>query len=370
MNTHDYIRLGDQALAQQQWQDAQKHYKQAVALNPCDPMVYLRLAELAEQQNHLEQAVNYRQVANQYTSNQKPTHDHSGIGQSTTHQTPNVGNLNSSNTRGTPTPEELDRFHNFDLSQIDWQHFRQNPKLLGLTFQDLAGKSERQQLELLVGEYFTHVARRAGKIASDFLFSARWAHGESEWFDHRQHLLDPERWYADYWTLSADNVIPYLPFGGTMLDFCSGDGFYDYYYYAKRAKEVVCVEFDEEVFRHAVRLHQSQNIQYILGSILDYTPDSNYYDVVVIRGAIEHFTQEQQQSIFQKALQALKPGGWFCGDTPANPDKGKVLLSHHENEWADEYEMRQELELVFHHVEAYSVKSADRTTLFWRCKKI
>lgn len=360
MNTHNYIQLGDQALAQKQWQDAQRYYQQAVALNPCDPIVYLRLAELAEQQNHREQAINYRQVASQYTPSQN-----------TSTQKPSAANLNHPSSKSaSSTPEELDQFHNFDLSQIDWQHFRQNPNLLGLTFQDLAGKSERQQLELLAGEYFTNIARRAGKIASDFLFSARWAHGESEWFDHRQHLLDPERWYADYWTLSADNVIPYLPFGGTVLDFCSGDGFYDYYYYAKRAREVVCVEFDEEVFRHAVRLHQAQNIQYILGSILDYTPAPNYYDVVVIRGAIEHFTQEQQQHIFQKALQALKPGGWFCGDTPANPDKGRVLLSHHENEWANEHEMRQELELAFRHVEAYSVKSADRVTLFWRCKKI
>jgi hypothetical protein len=45
-------------------------------------------------------------------------------------------------------------------------------------------------------------------------------------------------------------------------------------------------------------------------------------------------------------------------------------LEAHEHEWADEAEMRRELVAVFDHVETKTLISKDRTTLFWKCKKI
>ena len=99
-------------------------------------------------------------------------------------------------------------------------------------------------------------------------------------------------------------------------------------------------------------------------------PDE-YYDIVVIRGAIEHFSQENQLLIFNKVWKTLKTGGFFCGDTVANPNpNSSVLLEHHEHEWKDETQMREELELVFNVVETYTVSSRSRISLFWRCLKI
>ena len=224
-------------------------------------------------------------------------------------------------------------------------------------------------MEMIIGEYFAKIANDAGKIASELLFHAQWGHGTPEWFDHRHHLLDPEKRFTDYWTASADNVLSVLPLQGTLLDLCSGDGFYDFYFYRKRATEIVCVEINHEAHRQACRLHQAEGITHILQNVLTYPPKESYYDVVLIRGAIEHFSQEDQQIIFAKALNALKPGGWFCGDTVANAKSNQTLLAAHENEWADQVEMRQELEKVFDHVETSTLVSVDRDTLFWRCRK-
>jgi cyclopropane fatty-acyl-phospholipid synthase-like methyltransferase len=157
--------------------------------------------------------------------------------------------------------------------------------------------------------------------------------------------------------------------GGRLLDLCSGDGFYDYYFYRRRASEIICLELNEIAYRYAVRLHSAPNIRHVNADVLHYEFPENYFDVVTIRGAIEHFTQENQQIIFQKALRALKPGGWFCGDTVANADKHFKMLEAHEFEWADEDEMRVELRRAFEHVETSTLVSQDRVTILWKCRK-
>ena len=227
-----------------------------------------------------------------------------------------------------------------------------------------------KKIEQILGEFFFCIYSCAGKIASKFLFRAAWGHGSPEWFDHRHHLMNPEKYFTDFWTASADNIIRVLPLYGKLLDLCSGDGFYDYYFYRKRAKEIICVEFNPEAYKQSLRFHRAKNISYLLEDVLKYQPKESYYDVVIIRGAIEHFSSKNQQIIFKKALKALKVGGWFCGDTPANLKTNEKLLSAHEYEWVNEAEMRSELERVFDYVETYSIESEECTTLFWKCKKV
>lgn len=223
---------------------------------------------------------------------------------------------------------------------------------------------------MIVGEYFAKIAKCAGKIASELLIHEQWGYKTPDWFDHRHHILDPDKWCKNDWSSSADNILKVLPLHGTMLNLCSGDGFYDYHFFRKKAKEIECVEIGPTVYKHVCRLHSAKNITYNLQNVLTYQSKKSYYDVVIIRGAIEHFSQTNQQIILQKALTALKPNGWFCGDTPANPQKSDhKKLPAHENEWANENEMKRELSKVFNHIETFTIQSVDRLTLFWRCQK-
>ena len=173
----------------------------------------------------------------------------------------------------------------------------------------------------------------------------------------------------DHWFITAANVIQKLPLDGKVLDLCSGDGFFPFYFYRKRAKQVDCVEIQQQLHRHSLRLYNSEKINFICDSVIDYSPNPESYDVVVIRGAIEHFSEKNQKIIFKKAQQALKPKGWFIGDTPANPNKDNKMLNSHENEWADEAEMRKQLEPFFSLMETKTLVSSDRTNLFWCCQK-
>ncbi len=220
-----------------------------------------------------------------------------------------------------------------------------------------------------VGERFAKAAIACGRVAAAHLFRAEWYYAEPEWFDHRLHLLDPETHFNDFWTASADNVISILPLGGRLLDLCSGDGFYDYWFYRYRASLILSIERDPEVLQFAIKHHSHPNISYVHGDILTAEVQSGSFDTVVIRGAIEHFTRENQQRIFKKAWDALKPGGYFCGDTPAKRGEEIKALEAHEFEWRDEAEMRRELSGVFSNIQTRTLVSTYRTTLLWQCQK-
>jgi SAM-dependent methyltransferase len=242
-----------------------------------------------------------------------------------------------------------------------------NPAPVGLRPQDLAGMAPDQRELTVVGEYLAQLAAEAGKIASECLFKAQWGFRQPDWFDHRHHVLDPVVRFTDHWTMSADNVIDVLPLGATLLNLCSGDGFYDYYFYRPRAGEIVCVDVNPVGHAQAVRLHSAPNIRHVLHDVLTYEPAPGHFDVVCIRGAIEHFSEDNQRRIFDIAKKAMKPGGWFCGDTPANPNP-QALHAAHEKEWADEAEMRAALSVAFRHIESKTIVSETRTSLFWRCQ--
>lgn len=138
---------------------------------------------------------------------------------------------------------EILKYHKLNIDKDLIKHLFSDCDILsflGLSEEDLSRKNEQQIIELIVGEYFAKIASIIGKLASEYLLKAQWGYGEPEWFDHRHHILYPEKHFNDFWTASSDNVIKYLPVGGKLLDLCSGDGFYDYYFYRKRASVIKC----------------------------------------------------------------------------------------------------------------------------------
>jgi SAM-dependent methyltransferase len=237
-------------------------------------------------------------------------------------------------------------------------------------------KSIARPLILFFGEICTRISRLTGDWAASSLFFAQWRLATPEWFDGRLSQLSPGKWGNDLHHIVYSNVLEVIPLGGRVLDICSGDAFIPYHIYSRRADQIVCVDYDPNAARHAIRYHSKPGIQYQHRSIFDFQWEDGWFDVVVIRGAIEHFTQQQQQEIFKLAKRFLKPGGYFCGDTPANAAANDRLLDSHEYEWRDEAQMREELSHVFSdiHTQVYVSRepidhSTLRTSLIWRCRK-
>lgn len=220
-----------------------------------------------------------------------------------------------------------------------------------------------------LGEYYALISKTCGEIAAPLMFKSRWnSEYNPDWFDHRISDLS-EAYTESHVELSAMNTMIKLPLNGTILSLCLGDGYYEYTYYSTQASNVDCIEIQDICLEHAKAYHNRDNIHYKKGNILEENYGTEKYDVVTIRGAIEHFKEKDQIKIFKKANAALKENGYFCGDTPKMREDGHKQLKEHECEWKSEEEMRLSLKEVFSHIETNSYTTKSRTTLLWACRK-
>lgn len=256
------------------------------------------------------------------------------------------------------------------------EYYVNNPGAMGINADEYSAMIPEQRKLFLEGEALYHIVREISVPASQRLFAAQWSFSAPEWYDHRHSWLDPDKWNHDFVDASVYNVLPRLPLGGSMLSLCCGDGFFEKHYYSKRCSSIVAVDKDRSALAYAARLHNAANINYRMSDVFELDFPDNSFDVVVMRSAIEHFTEVQQRNLSSSIKRWLKPGCWFVGDTPANPghDESHKLLEHHEHEWSSEREMREDLGKYFSEVVTSSIVSnestanATRTTLFWACR--
>jgi Methyltransferase domain len=197
-------------------------------------------------------------------------------------------------------PDDLVKYHRLNVEDPVFATLLKDPMTIGIPPEELQGKQPEQITELVFGEYFALVAAHMAKLASILVSNGQWGYGGSDWFDHRQHIWDPKDKFNDFWAMSADNSIEVMPMGAKVLELCAGDAFYDYNFYRHRASKIVCVDINKNPYYLYKRLYQAPNIEYHLTDVLAYDAGENQFDNVIIRGAIEHFSEANQQLLFRK----------------------------------------------------------------------
>jgi SAM-dependent methyltransferase len=217
----------------------------------------------------------------------------------------------------------------------------------------------------LKGEAYWKIYKEVGKKCSECFEKA--SAQPPDWYDHRLHFLNFEKNMKDFNMLSADNAMVVLPLNGKILDLCSGDGFYSWML-STRASLVDAVEINYTQHSLSKRIWESKKINFILKDIMDFEYKKDNYDMVFIRGAFEHFSEENQNQICKNALLSLKPGGWFVGDTPQNTSARKFLDAH-EHEFESIDQLKNLIDNTFENTNVYSLVSSIRTTLFWQVQK-
>jgi putative methyltransferase (TIGR04325 family) len=232
------------------------------------------------------------------------------------------------------------------------------------------GMDELQATHIKLGEYLFKLGLYINKLCSELLKKGQWDFVAPDWFDHRHHLLN----YNDNknsWTESISIVLRKLKEGDKILDLCAGDAFFSNYFFSKKASEIMCIDEKSDMYKKYITHHINGNekIKYIIANMLEYNIPKDYFDIVYMRGSIEHFSYENQLRVVEIAYNSLKNGGWFVGETPQKTENPRH--AEHEFEWDSEECGKGILSTKFKNSHLYSIycNIDPRTTIFWECQK-
>jgi hypothetical protein len=135
--------------------------------------------------------------------------------------------------------------------------------------------------------------------------SAGYAH--PTWFPHRLNLAtwseQRDSHFLERGIYSNEVIAP----GNTVLELCSGDGFYSYFFFSKKAQHIDAIDIDQMALAHAQEYHSLPNIHYHQADIIKDPFPRNTYEVVIWDSAIRRLKKEEMKIVLEKISTVLKP---------------------------------------------------------------
>jgi SAM-dependent methyltransferase len=207
--------------------------------------------------------------------------------------------------------------------------------------------------------------RRVSSASHRLQYHLEWLPPSPEWFDH----------YVDvHWQWSATGqsffvergVFSSLAIeqGASVLELCCGDGFNAKHFYGPRASCVVAVDFDPTAIAFARRANRRVNVKFEIMDIRRQLPEGRF-DNVIWDAAIEHFTEEEIDSILQGIRRCLSPGGVLTGYTILEGESGIRHIPQHEREFKNKEDLLSFFKPTFPFVEIFETVYPSRTNLYF-----
>lgn len=119
---------------------------------------------------------------------------------------------------------------------------------------------------------------------------------------------------------------------GSLLELSCGDGFNAKNFYSLRSKQIVACDFDPKAIKTAKTKNNAPNIDFVLADIRKDMPQGEYENVVW-DAAIEHFTEEEIDTIFKDITYRLTEDGILSGYRIVERQDGIKSLDEHEYEF-------------------------------------
>ena len=127
-----------------------------------------------------------------------------------------------------------------------------------------------------------------------------------------------------------------------VLDLCTGDGFFPYYFYTDFAKRIDTVDFDKDAVAYAKKHYSQEKIRHFQKNIITEDLPSNDYDRVFWNTAIDYFSHDEQLLVLDKVIAASKKDMMLVGSVP------KVAEGvRHSNNHNQQFSHKKDLEAVF-----------------------
>lgn len=154
--------------------------------------------------------------------------------------------------------------------------------------------------------------------------------------------------------------------GAKVLDLCSGDGFYPYYFYSDLAEYVDCVDYSEDALQYAKENYSLPNLNYYRVNLKSDALPKNNYDVFIWNAGLDYFSKEDQANILKKIIHHSSNNMVLVGMVPKIVEK--VLDIENVFSFPDEFVLQNRLQEFFNDVEIKVIIGQERTSYYFTCK--
>lgn len=156
--------------------------------------------------------------------------------------------------------------------------------------------------------------------------------------------------------------------GDVVLDIGCGDGFISSRFLAHRAAHVDAIDLEEEAVREAEASNAHPRVLYSACDAVRGTWPRAGYDVIVLDGALGHFSAEDSALLLRRIAERLNEGGVFVGSESLGSWEGHDHLQFFPNLADLASSLRREFALVEVTERTYSIGfGQDRVEGYWRC---
>jgi SAM-dependent methyltransferase len=156
----------------------------------------------------------------------------------------------------------------------------------------------------------------------------------------------------------------------SVLDIGCGEG-YGSFYLASFAKQVVAIDYNQEIIDFAKNKYPKDNLSFYVQDIEKLNSLQNKFNLICSFQVIEHIADAKK--LLGSINNLLHEGGIFICSTPnrldASPDSQVPLNKFHLKEYLLD-EFKELLEADFGKVEIYGLKRSRRLNFYRRLKKI
>lgn len=193
-----------------------------------------------------------------------------------------------------------------------------------------------------------------------------WKFLDPEWMDHYCDLYYqwPDKRNSLWLERGVFSSICLSDTRPTVLELCCGDGFNTKYFYSKLAKNILAIDFDRRAIDHAKKYNKADNIRFECQDIRE-IKISEKYDNIIWDAAIEHFNEQEIDSLMNKIRESLKEEGILSGYTLVEKEDGSKHLHQHEYEFSSKEDLKRFLTPHFKKVKVFETKHKERHNLYF-----
>ncbi len=193
-----------------------------------------------------------------------------------------------------------------------------------------------------------------------------WTTDNPEHFDHNIDLY--YKWRRDQQSFPMERGVwssLALRGDGNTLDLCCGDGFYSFYFYSSKSKQITAIDFEPKAIQAGKQNFSLTKIKYVLGDIRKDIP-AGPFDNIVWDAAIEHFTENEIISLMTRIKTVLTPSGILSGYTIVEDHAhNRKRLHQHEYEFHSKEDLARFLTPYFKNVMVAQTTFEDRENLYF-----